>query len=282
MEHRCHRVLDQAYEAGVRYVDVARSYGRAEAFLASWLERRGLPSASLTVGSKWGYTYTGRWRVDAEVHEVKDHSLGTLRRQVAESRGLLGSHLGLYQVHSATVGSGVLEDRAVLAELVRLGQEGLVAGLTVSGPRQREAVRRALEAEVDGVNPFQCVQATWNVLEPSVGPALDEAHGAGWGVIVKEAVANGRLTGRGPGGERQMLERVAAGHEVGVDAVAVAAVLARPWAYVVLTGAVTGDQFRSNLSAVGVDLSSDEVEALLALAEPPEVYWNKREALPWR
>ena len=38
MERHAHEVLDAAYEGGVRYFDAARSYGRAEAFLASWLE----------------------------------------------------------------------------------------------------------------------------------------------------------------------------------------------------------------------------------------------------
>ena len=36
----------------------------------------------------------------------------------------------------------------------------------------------------------RAVQATWNVLEPSAGPALADAHVQGWGVIVKEALAN--------------------------------------------------------------------------------------------
>jgi aryl-alcohol dehydrogenase-like predicted oxidoreductase len=58
LERRCHEMLDTAFDRGVRYVDAARSYGLAESFLASWLRSR--PHASLlTVGSKWGYTYTG-------------------------------------------------------------------------------------------------------------------------------------------------------------------------------------------------------------------------------
>src|SRR5215218_4709165 len=58
LEARAHAVLDEAWESGVRYVDAARSYGRAEAFLASWLMRRGLAPGALSVGSKWGYAYT--------------------------------------------------------------------------------------------------------------------------------------------------------------------------------------------------------------------------------
>src|SRR5262245_22088215 len=58
LERRAHAVLDAAHDAGVRYFDAARSYGRAEDFLASWLRRRGLAPGEVTVGSKWGYTYT--------------------------------------------------------------------------------------------------------------------------------------------------------------------------------------------------------------------------------
>ena len=52
METRAHAVLDAAWEAGVRYFDAARSYGRAEAFLASWLESRQIFPSSVTIGSK--------------------------------------------------------------------------------------------------------------------------------------------------------------------------------------------------------------------------------------
>jgi len=261
LEGRSHAVLSAAYDAGIRYFDAARSYGFAERFLASWLHQRGLRPTEITVGSKWGYTYVGDWQVDARVHEVKDHSLAALRRQIEESRALLGEYLDLYQIHSATLESGVLDDHAVLAELNTLRTSRLVIGLSVSGLRQTEVIRRALAVSVDGVNPFQSVQATWNLLEPSAGPALAEAHDAGWGVIIKEALANGRLASR--------------------DRVAIAAALANPWVDVVLSGAVTEAQLRSNAAALDVQLSADELAELSNLAEPPDQYWKERGALPW-
>jgi aryl-alcohol dehydrogenase-like predicted oxidoreductase len=281
LERRCHQILDAAFGAGVRYLDAARSYGRAEAFLAGWLETRDLDPAEVTVGSKWGYSYVGDWRMDADVHEVKDHSLAALTRQLGESCDLLGGHLDLYQVHSATLDSGVLEDRAVLAALARLRDDGVVVGLSSSGPGQADTIRRALEVTADGVAPFACVQATWNLLEPSAGPALAEAGVAGWGVIVKEAVANGRLSPHGSGPETAVLGRVAARHGVGADAVALAAVLANPWADVVLSGAVTPGQLEANLAAVRVELDPGELEELAGLAVPAERYWKERSALSW-
>jgi aryl-alcohol dehydrogenase-like predicted oxidoreductase len=261
LERRSHEVLDAAYGAGIRYFDAARSYGFAERFLASWLRRRGLAPDAVTVGSKWGYTYVGNWQVDASVHEVKDHSLAALRRQIAESRALLGEYLDLYQIHSATLESGVLDDRAVLSELSALRDSGLVIGLSTSGPRQADVIRRALAVRVDGVNPFQSVQATWNLLEPSAGPALAEAHDAGWGVIVKEALANGRLASQ--------------------DQIAIAAALANPWVDVVLSGAVTVEQLRSNVMAATMPLARDHLAELATMAEPADHYWIERSQLAW-
>ena len=68
MEGHCHAVLDAAWNRGVRYFDAARSYGRAEEFLASWLATRKPRLEEVTVGSKWGYTYTADWRVEASHH----------------------------------------------------------------------------------------------------------------------------------------------------------------------------------------------------------------------
>jgi aryl-alcohol dehydrogenase-like predicted oxidoreductase len=276
---RTHELLDAASAAGIRYVDVARSYGLAESFLGSWLD--GLPpdAPAPTTGSKWGYTYVGDWRLDAAVHEVKDHSRPAFRRQLAESLAILRDRLALYQVHSATLESGVLEDRPLLAELAALPERGIVAGLSVSGARQADVVRRALEVRVDGANPFRSVQATWNILEPTVGAALVEAHDAGWGVIVKEAVANGRLARRES--SPPALTRIADRRGVAPDAVAIAAVLANPWVHVVLSGAVTVEQLESNLAALEIELDAAELAALAEVSEPADQYWAVRSARAW-
>ncbi len=273
MERRAHDVLDAAYAGGIRYLDAARSYGLAESFLASWLVRRDIEPGQVTVGSKWGYTYTADWRIEAESHEVKDLSAGTLRRQLAESRATLGMHLGLYQIHSATLESGVLEDRAVLDELARIRDEGIGVGLTVTGPRQRETIEQAV-----ATGAFDAVQATWNLLERSAEAALEAAHDAGLTVIVKEALANGRLTSRGE--TDPLLE---AAHERGVepDALALAAALAQPWTDVVLSGAATVEQLESNLGARTIRYDGELARTLAPLAEEPETYWATRAGLAW-
>ncbi|MEV5751753.1 aldo/keto reductase [Actinoallomurus sp. NPDC052308] len=269
------QVLDAAYDEGIRWADAARSYGLAEEFLAGWLDERG--HRDVTVSSKWGYAYVGEWRLDADVHEVKEHSLPRFRDQSARTRELLGDRLAVYQIHSLMADGPVFADAALQRALADLAAEGVRVGFSTSGPAQAETVRRALDLEVDGRPLFTAVQSTWNVLEPSVGDALAEAHARGLHVLVKEGLANGRLAVEPPAALRE----IAAAHGVGTDAVALAAVLARPWADTVLTGAVSVPQLTSNLAAARVSLSPDARAALDALATPPEEYWNHRAALAW-
>jgi aryl-alcohol dehydrogenase-like predicted oxidoreductase len=165
MEAHAHAVLDAARAGGVRYFDAARSYGRAEDFLGSWLQARG--AQGLMVGSKWGYVYTADWEVDADPPEVKRHDAATLERQVGESRERLGAALALYQIHSATPESGVLENAPVLERLAELRAEGLGIGVTVSGTSQAETIARAVELGL-----FDAVQATWNLHERAAEQAL--------------------------------------------------------------------------------------------------------------
>lgn len=254
MRQRAHELLDAAYAQGVRYFDVARSYGRAEEFLAQWLDDR--QPAGVVIGSKWGYTYTAGWRLDAEVNEVKDHSVATFERQLGETRALLGDRLDLYQIHSLTPESSALHDTELHE---RLAAQGAVVGFSTSGPAQAETIRAALAIRVGGRPLFRSVQATWNLLEPSAGPALAEAHDAGCLVIVKEGLANGRLAVDEPG-----------------DVVALAAALHQPWATIVLSGAATSGQLASNLQAEKV---TDRFDRDLSM--PPDRYWQERSRLPW-
>ncbi|MEV0180969.1 aldo/keto reductase [Streptomyces sp. NPDC050625] len=274
---RTHELLDAAYAQGVRYFDVARSYGRSEEFLADWLNAR--PDIDdIVVGSKWGYTYTAGWSADAEEHEVKDHSLATYERQRAETDELLGDRLDLYQIHSVTPDSPALTDKELHSRLAQAAAEGMTIGFSTSGPAQADTVRAALAVTVDGEPLFRTVQSTYNALETSAGPALAEAHDAGLTVIVKEGMANGRLAEpHAP----DALKAVAAETSLGCDAVALALILRLPWAGIVLSGAATTNQLASNLHAAVVDLDEDQLERLAALVEEPAAYWERRGQLPW-
>jgi aryl-alcohol dehydrogenase-like predicted oxidoreductase len=225
------------------------------------------------VSSKWGYAYTAGWRVEVERHEVKDLSADQLRRQWRETRELLGDHVRLYQIHSATVESGVLDDPAVRQELAALRVGGIRIGLTVTGAGQAATIERAL-----AVGGFDAVQATWNLHERAAERALARAHEAGLRVYVKEALANGRLTARGAAGPLAAAARERSTTE---DAIALAAALAQPWADVVLSGAATVEQLESNLAARTLTWDADLERRLAGLVEQPAAYWAARAELPW-
>ena len=270
LEQLCHAVLDAAWENGVRHFDVARSYGLAEQFLGNWLTRHPGRRENLVIGSKWGYAYVADFQQGAEVHEVKEHSVARFAEQWPQTRRELGGAPDHYLIHSVTPDSSALTDAALLDDLRAVADGGTRIGISTSGPRQADVVDAALQLGV-----FSSVQSTWNPLEPSAGPALARAHEAGWFVVVKEAMANGRLVT-----EDSALARAADSAGVGRDALALAIALEQPWADVVLSGAATTAQLEQNLAALGID---HELTAASDpdLSEPPDIYWHTRSQLAW-
>ena len=282
---RTAELLDTAVAAGVRYVDAARSYGRAEEFLAAWLATRAPARDGLTIGSKWGYRYTAGWSVDASVHEEKELSATRFTQQVAESRAILGSWLDLYQIHSATAESGCLTDATLLGLLVERKRAGdyRAVGLTLTGPDAARALELALAARIDGEPVFDVVQATFNCLEPSLAGPLATAHAAGLGVIAKEVFANGRLSDAEAARDAALapLASLARARGIGMDQLALAWVLAHPFVDCALSGAATTEQLASHVAATMVALDEDVDAAVRGVREPPTTYWKHRAALPW-
>ena len=178
----------------------------------------------------------------------------------------------------------MLDDALVLERLRALKAErGWRLGLSVSGPRQAAVIRKAL-----ALRPplFDCVQATYNLLEQSAGPALEEAADAGVRVIVKEAMANGRLLASGPAADA--VRACAAELGVPADALCLAAVMRQPFAPMVLSGAATVAQVASNARALemvqggGPRLDEATLAALMAACRAePEAYWAERGRLAW-
>ncbi len=248
MREHAFTVLDEALALGLRYIDCARSYGLSEEFVAAWLASRGDAAAAMVTGSKWGYEYTANWRVqvdEGESHEVKKHTPEQLERQLAETRALLPD-VALYQIHSATRESGVLANDAVLEALAQLRAQGIAVGASVSNP-QLPALEAAIAVECGDAPLFASVQATFNLLDQSAAPLLQAAAEAGVFVIVKEALANGRLTSRAvPSKALELLSAEAAKLDTTTDALALAWVLTFPWVGMCLSGASTCERAHLN------------------------------------
>ena len=276
-------VLDEAYRRGIRYFDTAPGYGMAEQLLIDWLQSQSDPV--IEVATKWGYTYTANFDPNARQHEVKEHSISKLNEQWKQSRNLL-PHLTTYQIHSATFETGVLENEAVLYRLAELkAKHDLIIGITTSGDNQIEVVRRALDVVINNTEVFDAFQVTYNILDQSLSDIATELHDRNKRMIIKEALANGRLFPNENYAHYQplynTLEYLARKYEVGIDAIALRFCIDTLHPYSVLSGAANSQHLIENLKATEIKLAKKETEQLKGFKISPPIYWNERKKLTW-
>lgn len=277
------RILEHAYELGVRYFDTAPGYGLAEQLLLDWVMEK--EDAEIQVASKWGYTYVADFHPRAEVHEVKEHSLKKLCEQWRQTKSFLPL-LTTYQIHSATFETGVLENREVLQKLVELKSEhGLSMGITTTGFNHLEVLKRTLDIEIDGVELFDLFQVTFNVFDQSLAQMMAELHARNKKIVVKEALANGRVFPNEKYNHYRstylLLQTLANKYQVGIDAISLRFCLDSLDPFKVLSGAASTSHLTSNLKADEFKLEADDRAALQECMVAPTVYWNERKELSW-
>ncbi|MBD8487380.1 aldo/keto reductase [Echinicola sp. CAU 1574] len=283
-QHKSMEVLDKAYTSGIRYFDTAPSYGKGEQFLLEWHLSRQHPDVLLS--TKWGYTYKANWELGYEgAHEVKEHSLAKLKEQWAFSKQFLPS-LGIYQIHSATFESGVLENRDVHKELLRIKMDtGVKIGMSTSGKSQSEILKAAMEVKVEGEILFDSFQVTFNILEQSTLPALKKAQKLGKTIIIKEGLANGRIFPNSSfkhyAGRYDKLKKIATHYHVGVDALALRFIMDFLQPDYVLSGAGNTKQLEENLMSNHIQLSNSDLQVMREMEESVDSYWDERSSLKW-
>ncbi|MFV9549988.1 aldo/keto reductase [Algibacter sp. PT7-4] len=277
-------VLDEAYKLGVRYFDTAPSYGKGEAFLNEWNLKNN--DENIVLGTKWGYTYVANWELGFKgKHEIKEHSLEKLKAQWEISKQLL-PNLKYYQVHSATLESGILDNKVVLNQLYQIKKEiGLQIGISTSGTNQSEVINLASKITVNNEYLFDSFQVTYNVLEQSTFKILKHILSQGKKVIIKEALANGRIFSNKKFHQYQqlylILKELAKKYEVGIDAIALRFVIDSLEPTYVLSGASNISQLQENLKALHFNLSIKEINRLKSLHNLSSGYWQERSNLLW-
>lgn len=277
------KVLDEAYKLGVRYFDTAPGYGLAEKLLIEWLANKS--DKTIEVATKWGYTYVANFDANAPVHELKEHSLFKLKEQWQESKKLL-PFLTTYQIHSATLDTGVLKNEAVLNELYHLKNEfNLKIGISTTGENQVEVIKKALDVSVEGKPLFDTFQSTYNILDQSILTISDTLKQAKKRLIIKEALANARMF-KNPNYEEYqafycVLESLSTKYGVGVDAIALQFCASTIPEAVVLSGASTVKQLQENLKMNSFHLTEDDINSLKTFKVTPEKYWKERKQLKW-
>ncbi len=275
-------LLDFAYAQGIRILDTAPGYGLAENLVLEWLKQRKI--SDVFVSSKWGYTYVADFSETAKEHEVKEHSLTKLNEQWKVTKELLPS-LTTYQIHSATLDTGVLKNTEVLKRLYELKKIYHVAiGITTTGHNQLEVMRLAMNVQVENEPLFDSFQVTYNVFDQRIAELVDIDFDRK--IIIKEALANGRVfpnVQRYPQYEAHydLLLELSKKYTVGVDAIALRFCMDSIKSDIVLSGASTQKQLAENLKAYDFVLTEEEIARIKMLKVDPEGYWSERKKLEW-
>ena len=276
-------VLENAYQKGIRYFDTAPNYGMAEELLIEWLKSKN--DNNIEVATKWGYTYVANFAPDAAQHETKEHSLQKLKEQWQQSKKLL-PNLTTYQIHSATFETGVLKNEAILKRLAELKESHqLLIGITTTGANQVDVIKKALSVTVDGIQLFDTFQVTYNILDQSIEEIAKELNRQNKRIIVKEALANGRLfpNDRYPHYKQlyNSVLQLADKYQVGVDAIVLRFCMDRLQPFTVLSGAAITEHTDQNLKALSIKLEEEEVASLQQFKVDAKEYWEERKKLSW-
>ncbi len=277
------QTLEHAYQKGIRYFDTAPGYGLAEELVIDWLESKNDPA--IEVATKWGYTYTANFDPNAIQHEVKDHSLSKLQQQWKQSRQLL-PYLTIYQIHSATFESGVLDNEAVLEGLFELKQQhNIEIGITTTGANQLDVIKKALDIHISGYPLFGAFQVTYNILDQHIANMADILRKQSKKIIIKEALANARLFPNTNYSHYQqhytILQKLSEKYQVGIDAIALRFCQDTLQPFKILSGASNQKQIDDNIKAELFTLDQEDVEMLQSLKTDPESYWTERKKLTW-
>jgi len=276
-------LLEEAYKLGVRYFDTAPGYGLAENLLIDWLQTKN--DNTIKLATKWGYTYVANFDTNAKVHEVKEHSLLKLNEQWQVSKALL-PYLSVYQIHSATLETGVLENEAILNQLAFLKEEfNLQIGLTTTGFNQVDVLKKGLDVQVEGKQLFDAFQCTYNILDQSIGDLNTVLKNENKALIIKEALANGRLFPNDNFTHYKSLYSelsvLALKYNVGIDAIVLQFCLSTLQPAIVLSGSSNKLHLQQNLLANTFVLSENEIDRLSTFKIDATQYWNERKKLTW-
>ncbi|SFU60791.1 NADP(H)-dependent aldo-keto reductase [Halomonas korlensis] len=306
-EAQAHEQLDRAVAFGINFIDTAEMYpvppkgetqGRTEAYIGSWLTRRGrrddLIIATKAAGPGLDHIRGGPRLTREHLHQAIDASLARLQTD----------HVDLYQLHwpdRRTNFFGKLgyvhddqEDTTALEEtlsaLKELVDAGKVRAIGLSNDTPWGVMRALHLAETLGLPRVASVQNPYNLLNRSFEVGLAEiAHRENVGLLAYSPLAFGMLSGkylegaRPPGARLTLFERfqrytnplaeqatrdyVTIAREHGLDPaqMALAYVNSRSFLTSNIIGATSMAQLEDNLASESLTLNQPVLEAIEAV-----------------
>ncbi len=170
------KLLSGVLDLGINYIDTAPAYGTSEERIGKSIAHR---RREFILSTKVGEFFD-------EGVSRHDFSTAAIRQSVEASlRRLRTDVLDLVFIHASRDDLRILDQTDVVATLMSLRDAGQVRGIGLSG-YTAEAFRAALEWA-------DAVMVEYHPGEESLALVIDEAHARGVAVIVKKALASGRL-----------------------------------------------------------------------------------------
>src|SRR5271157_4990559 len=267
---RAKRILRRALELGVTLFDTADLYdhGVNEELVGETLHD---VRDRVVIATKVG----NRWRPDGSGWDWDPTEKYVLHAVHASLRRLKTDYIDLYQLHGGTIDDPA--DETVRA-FERLLKEGAIRAWGISSIRPNVVRRYAALAE-SGAARISSEMVQYSVLDRRPEEEiLETARRAGFGVLVRGAVAGGLLAGRPPAGKppAEYLDLAASEVEDGQDALraisrsdkemaqtAIRFALSHPAVTAVAAGASSVAQVEANVAAAdGPPLSEADQRAL--------------------
>jgi aryl-alcohol dehydrogenase-like predicted oxidoreductase len=190
------RIVDNALDAGINFIDTADSYGSRFATEGRGLSEEIIGTALTKSGRRASVILATkvRFRTGADVNDE-----GLSRRHIIDAcdaslRRLKTDWIDLYQIHRPTSQIPIDETLRALDDLVRAGK---VRYLGTSGYHAWQIVESLWAAKEYGLNRVVCEQAPYNLLDRTIeAEILPMAHSYGIGVVTWSPLARGYLTGQ--------------------------------------------------------------------------------------
>jgi len=232
------RVLREAVELGVDFIDTADSYGPevSEELIAEALSPY---PQDLVLATKGGYRRDGpnRWREDGRPSHLREACEGSLRRLRLEQ-------IPVYQFH---VPDPAVPFEESVGTLVELRDEGKIAHIGLSNVGV-DKVRQAV-----ALTPVVSVQNRYNPTDRKSEAVIDLAEELGFAFIPWAPIGGHRV------GKSRALKSVARRRQVSPVQVALAWQLARSPQMLPIPGTKSVAHLGENVAAAALQLDQDEL-----------------------
>lgn len=275
------RVLSEAYEAGINFIDTANIYSRwaesnpggvAETIIGKWMKQSSVRRDQIILASKVRGNMGGG-------PDDEGLSRRHILKAVEDSLGRLQTdYLDLYQAHWPDETTPIEETLRTFDELVR---QGKVRSIGASNYAAWELMQALWTSDKNGLARFDCLQPHYNLVhrEEFERELASVCRTYQIGVIPYSPLAGGFLTGKyrrnlvaqsaRVGSVRryfneknwdlmEKMDKIAREKNASVSQVALAWMLANPLITSPIIGANSVAQLKENLGSLGVKLSSEE------------------------